>query len=673
MNARQPLLILAAAWTLFAQGDVTLQRAIRTETLEGNLKGAIALYQKAIAEAKNDRPTAARAWLRMAECQEKLGQAEARKSYERVVKDFADQKDAVQVARMKLGTGSDTTPGPRTRLLWDEARDFTGTVTADGRLVSFLDRMTHEIGIRNLVTGEVRMVSNKSAGGKDRKGTGETSSISPDGKLVAYVWDAWDEDSVRQKLFFHLRVVNADGTNERTLRKAQEYIEVSAWSPDGRWIAASVDDGGKNNAASEQVILFNAITGEERVLPTPSRSNKRTIRFSPDGKWIIYDNSGERNKTPAVQVLATDGSFTAEIEVARDGRAIGWSSDGKHILFARDRQGSSALYAVPFAGGRLTAPEQQIYSASNIGNSLGLTSNGSLIHRLNNRQIDAWIARLDSRTGQFTQTLAKFPGENVRSNMNDNGLKFSSDGRQVAWFEPPNRIRFRSVAGEQERSIIAKVSVIQRMEWAPDGNSIFISGAGEDGQRGLYLVDAATGQSKLISAKVTGAFQPFAVSRDGKTIYYRTEDGKISALSVESGEEKIIHEDFAQVPNLVVSPEGGRLAIRSGGKLGVLDLASGQYKRLYTRDFATDHNVMWGLAWSEDGKRIMVIARDYRTAVCQLWIYPTEGGEPVRQPLNGDMRGLSVSSNGLVATVRGESHPQVLALENFLPTPSTAK
>lgn len=661
------------AQILSAQADVTLQRAIRTETLEGNLKGAIALYEKTIAEAKNDRATAAKALIRMAECQEKLGQAEARRSYERVVKEYADQKDAVQVARVKLGGGNATARGPHARLVWDEARNFTGTVTSDGRLVSFVDRMTRDVGIRDLVSGEVRMVTNKSVGGKDPLGTGETSAMAPDGKRVAFVWDAWDPEAVKQKAFFQLRIVDADGTGERTLKTSARYIEVSSWSPDGRWLATCVDTSDRGTTGSAQVSLFEVTTGVERVLLTSSKWFKSNIRFSPDGKWISYQESGDPQRPAAVYVLPTDGSATAEMEVAKDARALGWSPDGKSILFARDRQGASGLYSVPFTDGRVSGPAQPVYSASNIGTLIGITSTGTLLHRLNNRQIDVWIGKLDSRTGLMGPAVAQFPGDNVQSGMNDNGLKFSPDGRQVAWYESPNRLRIQSVAGDQERTVAAGMTEIRRVEWAPDGNSLFVSGAGTDGQRALYRVDAMTGKSMLVTTKVASGLQAFAVSRDGKTIYYRTGEGKISALSLGSGEERIIHEEFDRVPNLRVSPDGNRLAIRSGPFLGVLDLASGQYKRLYTRG-ATDHNVMWALAWSEDSQRVMVIARDYRTAACQLWIYPVDGGEPVRRPLTGDMRGLSLTPDGsLAASVRGTTRPQVWALENFLPSAAAGK
>ena len=40
--------------------------------------------------------------MRMAECYQKLGDAESRKIYEQVVKDYADQKEAVTLARARL-------------------------------------------------------------------------------------------------------------------------------------------------------------------------------------------------------------------------------------------------------------------------------------------------------------------------------------------------------------------------------------------------------------------------------------------------------------------------------------------------------------------------------------------------------------------------------------------
>jgi len=80
--------------------EVALQAAIKKETVDGDLQGAIERY-KGIAESRN-RVAAAKALLRMGQCYEKLGDPQARKAYERVLTQFPDQKDAAQEARKRL-------------------------------------------------------------------------------------------------------------------------------------------------------------------------------------------------------------------------------------------------------------------------------------------------------------------------------------------------------------------------------------------------------------------------------------------------------------------------------------------------------------------------------------------------------------------------------------------
>src|SRR5437870_976036 len=100
---RRAGLILAAL--LCAGGDmmaerrpqeIELQAAIRQETVDGDLQGAIKRFSAIVAKyGKTDRAVTATALVHMAECHQKLGDTESRKIYEQVVKDYADQKDAV--------------------------------------------------------------------------------------------------------------------------------------------------------------------------------------------------------------------------------------------------------------------------------------------------------------------------------------------------------------------------------------------------------------------------------------------------------------------------------------------------------------------------------------------------------------------------------------------------
>jgi hypothetical protein len=99
-------LLLTLVFTVAASAQdrdaVALQSAIRRELLDGDLQAAIQQYEE-IAKSAN-RAIAAQALLRMGRCYERLGQIQAAKVYERVLTQFADQKDAAQEARTRMAS-----------------------------------------------------------------------------------------------------------------------------------------------------------------------------------------------------------------------------------------------------------------------------------------------------------------------------------------------------------------------------------------------------------------------------------------------------------------------------------------------------------------------------------------------------------------------------------------
>jgi len=64
------------------------QKALAHERADGNLDEALKLYQRVVKEFSRDRALAAKALVRMAECYQKLGDAQSRTVYERVVREF---------------------------------------------------------------------------------------------------------------------------------------------------------------------------------------------------------------------------------------------------------------------------------------------------------------------------------------------------------------------------------------------------------------------------------------------------------------------------------------------------------------------------------------------------------------------------------------------------------
>ena len=98
--------LLAAALAQGAQKtgqlEVDLQAAIQKETVQGDLKAAIAMYEKILARAGANRAVAAKALIRIGKCYDKMGDAEARKAYERVLRDYAGEAEQAEDARTGL-------------------------------------------------------------------------------------------------------------------------------------------------------------------------------------------------------------------------------------------------------------------------------------------------------------------------------------------------------------------------------------------------------------------------------------------------------------------------------------------------------------------------------------------------------------------------------------------
>ena len=64
------------------------QAAQAKETVQGDLKGAIELYGQAVKEAGARRALAAQALVHMAECCQKMGDAQSRKIHDPVLRDY---------------------------------------------------------------------------------------------------------------------------------------------------------------------------------------------------------------------------------------------------------------------------------------------------------------------------------------------------------------------------------------------------------------------------------------------------------------------------------------------------------------------------------------------------------------------------------------------------------
>ena len=344
------------------------------ETVEGDLRGAIEQYKR-VAQSQ-DRSIAAKALIRMAECYQKLGDVQARKIFEQVVREYADQPDAVKTARARLGvTPGALNTGMTTRQVWTGRDvDTYGSVSPDGRVISFTDWDTGDLALHDVTTGQNRrLTTNK----KDWDAYAIGSAISRDGRHIAY---GWASAASAAQHFAEVRMIDIDGGKPRVLVASRDLggVYVRDWSPDGRWLAVAM----WRTDRTAQIALVSTTDGTVRILKSGDWGDGTGMALSADGRYVAYDRaanaaSGQRD----IHVIAVDGSGdTPALAHPANDRVLGWSPDGKHLLFASDRSGSSGVWALPMREGTPQG-EPKLIRANINPSPLGFTRSGSPVLR----------------------------------------------------------------------------------------------------------------------------------------------------------------------------------------------------------------------------------------------------------------------------------------------------
>ena len=212
--------------------------------------------------------------MRLGECYEKQGNADARKTYEQVLSKFADQKEAVAQARARLAALGvrGAAGGLVARRVLPDATGVDGVLTADGKYISSIDRDTGDVVQFEVASGQRSRITNRGPWSEAEKSY-EDYTFSRDGKQIAYYSYTKDRSS-------QLRIRNLDGPGLRTLYSEKDsYVLLFGWSPDAGSILAYRD----RNKANELTLISTA-DGSVRVLRsiTSHWFLFQTASFSPD-------------------------------------------------------------------------------------------------------------------------------------------------------------------------------------------------------------------------------------------------------------------------------------------------------------------------------------------------------------------------------------------------------
>lgn len=686
------LLLVSIAVAAPAGSHELFQKALVAERTSGDLERAIDLYRRVIDESQ-DRSLTARALLRLGKTYEKLGREEARNAYQRLVREFSDQPEQVEAAEARLAALERPAPapepeaptGPVARQVLADLEDSEGEISRDGRYLSYVSWDTGDIAVRDLETGDVRLLTDKGPWSESGQFAGQ-SRFSPDGRRLAYTW--YDEDGQ-----VDLRIVPASGGESEILMRADdiEYVEPGGWSPNGRRVSVGLT----RTDGTTELGVVDVADGSYRMLKKADGRHLHPGWFDPDGRWLAYDFPPERDSNQRdVYLIGTDGKGDTRVAPHPSvDRILGFSADGEWLLFLSERTGSPGLWSVAVSDDGTPGEPELLRPDMGPVTGLGVTRSGAFYYGVHRQMRDGWIADLDeSGLPGDPRRVSDRVGSVVHPN-------WSPDGERLVYLSrrdqllPPSLAQVTLVVKDlstgNERSLEVPLVVTGRqMSFTPDGESVLLQAEDLDERQGLFRVALATGRAELVIAtgtEETEGIERAALSPDGKTMYLIRNGSAGDALvarDVATGEERVLYEVPRGLSGLAVSPDGEEIAVRdftddySETDLILAVPTKGSEPREILREPVPRQggNIHsgTGLVWTPDGEHILFGRWESWPAKPDIALYrvSAEGGAP--EPLGitdmGQILDLRIHPDGdeLAFTTR-QGTGELWVMENFLP------
>jgi Tol biopolymer transport system component len=416
------LVTIAGARPAIAQSGsstpgIMLQSGIEKEDVDGDLKGAMSIYEKIAADASAPREVRAKALLRLAGCDEKLGK-QAKQLYEQIVREYADQPAATQ-ARTRLAAirQQEHPAAPETMSVHKVEREklgYFGPGDTDGH------RVTYIASDGNLYIGDISGHAKSLVYGPSDPEFRKSPSwvVSRDFSVVALALPKTKTRPVT------LAVVKTDGTGYRELLHDDEQGNILGgnheflvrWSWDDRTLLVH---NPRSKDACSRLWLVSVADGKQREL-VHEESTKciQRPRFSPDGQFAAYEvrpiwsaPQGVTSKVFVVPIQGGEPRLVYESDPWRDNTGLtdpfealaDWTADGRYLAIKGIHEGMHALFLLPIKNG-LAAGSPVFVRVGNFEDA-GSTSSGALIFEDRSSSHYSWQLAsidLDGKIGKWS-------------------------------------------------------------------------------------------------------------------------------------------------------------------------------------------------------------------------------------------------------------------------------
>ncbi len=679
------------------------EAALFKKDADGDMQGAIKLFNEIVERYPNNREIAAKAQLQIGLCYEKLGQKnvkQAMDAFQKVVDNYPMQSEEVRAAKKKLLNLLKTESGDiksikefKIEVIWPKPKwSIEGSLSPDGRYLSFVDWDTSDLAYRDLASGKTYRLTDR-ASHPEQQESAYDSFWSPDSKQIAY---CWENDTEK---YYDIRVMRLDSKEPKTLHRVgyfDAFIQPCGWTPDGKHILIEII------AKKFKMGLLSVADGSLRIIKELDFLTRRNfpgfIQFSPDGQYIAYDFQ-QNGDTPShdIYILSSDGTKNVPLvsHPAHD-YFLGWAPDGKRIFFASDRTGAMDLWIVPVEGGKQNG--DPVLLRRNIGSikPLGITRDGSFFFNTAKGEVpfDIHIATLSSDTGDVLNPPKKLT---LPYQGNNRSPVWSPDGKHLAYISRRGVMNIQtlciySVETARIHTIPYK-SDVGMPRWSPDGRYILVYISGE----GISKIDVQTEEFSpvLWLSEEQAKERRFAspnISPENKSIFYVWFDRDntvthVMARDLKTEKEKELYSISLYEHNMVLSPDGQNLALLCSENpyenkmkkhvLKIIPVSGGEVREVYSFKQIGS----WGLvdiAWSPDGRSVYFskIASEQKGDKpfdWELWKVSVEEGHAEKTDLEiSGIPSFSLHPDGQQIvwgshSLGIEPTPEVWVMRNFLP------
>ena len=162
--------------------------------------------------------------------------------------------------------------------------------------------------------------------------------VSPDGRHIVFEtnrsvgWSIWRMD--------------ADGGGLKELVRNVDQNAFPQFSPDSRWVFYSTRD-----ASGKRVVWRIPVDGGTPEQLTQKDASPAAL--SPDGELMFYYHRETPESPPKIEIVPTTGGEPVQtLDPPKDGESVFWSPDGRALVYARNVNNVSNLWALPLDGGK---------------------------------------------------------------------------------------------------------------------------------------------------------------------------------------------------------------------------------------------------------------------------------------------------------------------------------